>query len=436
LQSIVLVLTMPQPDVIVVGAGVAGLTTARLLSRAGLRCEIVEASSLIGGRLRTVRRPNWQIPIELGAEFVHGKPAPTLALGHGAIQRVPVPEQRARVTEKLEPMRGTWLRFAESLEPALRAPDQSVAAYLAGAALAPDDAALVKELVEGYHAAPLTDVSARAIAEDAAGVREGFEQFRTANGYDAVLSALEAGLVEHQVRIRLRTAVRGIAWQHGHVTIDARSSEGPLQLRARHAVVTVSVGVLQAAPAAGGILLDPAPESFRRACSLLGMGHVRRVVLRLRQRIWPPPLDGVELSFVHVPGVAFPTLWREARADQEQVTAWVGGPGASALTGASDRVLRDGALASLARAANVPLADCRAGLIEAHHHDFDADPFVRGAYSYVKPGGQDAARTISEGLEGTLFFAGEALDLQYPGTVAGALGSGEHAARRVLASTR
>ena len=95
-------------DVIVVGAGVAGLSAARLLSRHQLRCEILEASDAIGGRLRTVRRPGWQIPIELGAEFVHGRPAPTLALEHGAVPLVHVPEHRVRVAATVEPMSDLW----------------------------------------------------------------------------------------------------------------------------------------------------------------------------------------------------------------------------------------------------------------------------------------------------------------------------------------
>jgi monoamine oxidase len=423
-------------DVLIVGAGVAGLTTARLLGRAGLRCEILEACSLIGGRLRTVRRAGWQIPIELGAEFVHGTPAPTLALGHGAVHRVQVPEHRARITDQVEVMRDTWGRFAQLLEPARHLPDQSVADYLARAQLGPEDAALVRELVEGYHAADLADVSARVIAEDAASVGGDFEQFRTADGYDSVLSALEAALVPHPVKIRLRTAVRRIRWQRGRVSVNAEGAQETLELHARRAVITVSVGVLQASPAAGGIALDPDPASFREACARLGMGRVRRVVLRLRRRIWPDAVDGVEMSFVHVPGAPFPTLWREARAGQEQITAWVGGPGAAALSEATDSAVVGAALESLAQAVRRPLAAWREALIEAHQHDFNADPFVRGAYSYVKPGGAGAVKTISDGLDDTLFFAGEALDLQYPGTVAGALGSGEHVARRVLASMR
>ncbi|HYJ11939.1 MAG TPA: FAD-dependent oxidoreductase, partial [Polyangiaceae bacterium] len=65
-----------ETDVVVVGAGAAGLSAARLLTKHGLGCLVLEASSTIGGRIRTLRLPEWELPIELGAEFVHGKPAP------------------------------------------------------------------------------------------------------------------------------------------------------------------------------------------------------------------------------------------------------------------------------------------------------------------------------------------------------------------------
>ena len=73
-----------------------------------------KGAPLIGGRLRTVRLPGWQMPIELGAELVHGRPAPTLALGGGAIELVNVPERRVRVGTNLEPMVGTWRRLASA----------------------------------------------------------------------------------------------------------------------------------------------------------------------------------------------------------------------------------------------------------------------------------------------------------------------------------
>ena len=128
-----------EPDVIIVGAGAAGLSAARLLAQHRLRCLILEGSELIGGRLRTVRRPGWDLPIELGAEFVHGRPAPTLALAGGSIELSKVTERRVLIGSKPEPMQDTWQRFAHALEPARRAPEsQSVAEFMQQVALPAD----------------------------------------------------------------------------------------------------------------------------------------------------------------------------------------------------------------------------------------------------------------------------------------------------------
>src|SRR3954468_16890685 len=61
-------------DAIVIGAGVAGLAAARELKRHGLDVIVLEARSRTGGRLHTIRERGWPIPIEAGAEFMHGKP--------------------------------------------------------------------------------------------------------------------------------------------------------------------------------------------------------------------------------------------------------------------------------------------------------------------------------------------------------------------------
>ncbi len=424
-----------EPDVVIVGAGAAGLAAARLLSQHRLRCVVLEGSELIGGRLRTLRRAGWQLPIELGAEFVHGRPGPTLALAGGSIELSAVPERRVLVGSTLEPMRDTWQRFAVALEPALRAPEsQSVEDFLLHARLAPEQDRLVRLIVEGYHAAALGDVGARVVAEDAAKSKDGFEQFRTAHGYDQVLSSLEHGLRGDAVQLELGRRVTRIAWSKDRVAIEATGRNGPEQLEAKRCLVTVSIGVLQQPAADGGIAFEPEPPAFRRALARLGMGAVLRVVLRFGHAPWVPGPPGAEPVFAHVVDAPFGTLWREARGGQAQITAWAAGPAALPLSRLEQQDLVDAALASLSRASGVSLLECRRQLIEAHCHDFNRDPFTRGAYSYVRPGGADAARDVAEPWEGTLYFAGEALDLQYPGTVAGALGSGEHVARRIIAS--
>ena len=69
----------------------------------------------------------------------------------------------------------------------------------------------------------------------------------------------------------------------------------------------------------------------------------------------------------------------------------------------------------------------------AAFHDWQRDPFSRGAYSYVKVGGDSAQADLAAPIEHTLFFAGEAADVSgYHGTVHGAIASGRRAARQIL----
>ena len=70
-------------DVVIIGGGAAGLAAARVLAKAGVSVELVEAQERLGGRILTVEDPDGQ-PIELGAEFIHGNPESTLALAKEA----------------------------------------------------------------------------------------------------------------------------------------------------------------------------------------------------------------------------------------------------------------------------------------------------------------------------------------------------------------
>jgi len=90
---------------------------------------------------------------------------------------------------------------------------------------------------------------------------------------------------------------------------------------------------------------------------------------------------------------------------------------------------------ALGKSLGVPAKTIRAELENAYLHDWQSDPFSRGAYSYGKAGANRALQILSRSLENTLFFAGEATDTTgHNGTVHGAMASGYRAARQVLSS--
>jgi monoamine oxidase len=122
-----------------------------------------------------------------------------------------------------------------------------------------------------------------------------------------------------------------------------------------------------------------------------------------------------------------------SRADVHQLTAWAGGPHAEALCRRSASQLTTLAVTELARAIDMSATTIAEAVDHFHYHDYAADPFARGAYSYTKVGGGGAAAQLAQPLGDRLFFAGEATDKDYEGSVAGALASGARAAQQILA---
>ena len=114
-----------------------------------------------------------------------------------------------------------------------------------------------------------------------------------------------------------------------------------------------------------------------------------------------------------------------AAAAAPLLTAWAGGPRTSTLREPVRQALED-----LRTMFGRRVDDA---FVAAYAHDWQADPFARGAYSYVKVGGGDARRQLAATIDDVLFFAGEATDTAgEAGTVAGALQSGERAAQAIL----
>ena len=162
-----------------------------------------------------------------------------------------------------------------------------------------------------------------------------------------------------------------------------------------------------------------------------------KTCLRFRTAFWEKLDRGRyrNVAFFHPRQEAFPTFWTALPVRTPLLVAWAGGPKAAAMSGAPKSKIVEHALASLT-AMFGDRAQIESELEAAWVHDWQSDPYARGAYSYVTVGGADAGYTLAKPMGKTLFFAGEATDDEEEATVAAALHSGERAAREVLASFR
>ena len=115
------------------------------------------------------------------------------------------------------------------------------------------------------------------------------------------------------------------------------------------------------------------------------------------------------------------------------MVGWSAGPHAEPLVFRDEEYIFEQATASLAEKLHMDVKELHELVVAHHVHDWQADPFSLGAYSYVKRGGEPAQRELAMSLQNTLFFAGEATATDGTnGTVHGALHSGTRAARELL----
>ena len=182
------------------------------------------------------------------------------------------------------------------------------------------------------------------------------------------------------------------------------------------------------------MLFDPEPPNLA-AARRLEMGQAARIELRFRERFWESLPELAGLSFLHSLDPAVPTWWTELPMRVPVLVGWAAGPAAGQYAGQGREFAGNRAVQALARVTGVP-EDEIGGLLEGWYwHDWQTDPYARGAYSYVPAGAMDARRALAAPAEGTLFFAGEATDLDgHSAMVHGAIASGRRAAAEIAAA--
>jgi monoamine oxidase len=429
-------------DVVVIGAGAAGLAAARRLAGRSLRTIVVEARDRIGGRVWARRLGTATSDAELGAEFIHGRALETFALlresGQASVDVGGDSWTRA-ADGCVESAREDFVGAA-SLFAAARAidPDVTVDEFLRDHATDPARRAaaeMARTFVIGFDAADPAIASARAIADEWLSGTDSTIA-RPLGGYGPLVAWLGEACAAADVHTMLATAVRRIAWRRGGVTIDLSRDAGPLSITARAAVITLPAGVLRTRGDDGIAFAPELPSEKDAALRKIEMGHVVRVVMSFRSRFWEAIGGGrfADLGFVRCTGQPFTAFWTQVPVRTELVTAWAAGPMAIALANVSPAHRIELALDGFGTLLGAPAVAHRE-FDDGAVHDWADDPFARGAYSYLAVGAGDARDVLGAPVDDTLFFAGEATAADgQGGTVNGALATGERAAREVAAA--
>ena len=444
-------------DVIVVGAGIAGLTAAADLGRGGLRVLVLEARERIGGRVFTVSDGDDGAPVELGAEFVHGRSPllwrlfdaeelkPREVSGDQWCVRggKPVPGDFFEEVEKiLDKMNArdrdqSFLDFLKQkfpdnrLSPAQREAKEHAIAYVSGFNAADPGLVGVHWLVQEMRAEEKM---------------EGDRSFRLPNGYRDLVAILQRKVSDAGAEIRCGSVVENIEWHPHAAEVTASSAKGRERLISRRVLITVPISLLKAKPGAGRtIRFNPElPKTKTKALEVMEMGKVIRVTLRFRERFWDAirPLPGRsktmgKMSFLLSDDPWFPTWWTAMPSKLPMITGWAPFRSAEMLSGKPREFVVDRSVKTLASLLGQGHRSLAAQLESAHYHDWQEDPFSSGAYSYGKVGSTAAQKELTAPIQDMLFFAGEAFDDSgNNGTVHGAMASAARAARLIKRSLK
>lgn len=404
-------------DVVIVGAGAAGIAAARRIIAAGRKCVVLEASAVVGGRCLT-DTALFGVPYDRGARALHTpetNPVARLALQSGLDIYPAPPGQRMRITRRYaresetEDMLSTMVRANSAIADAARKSDMAVAQAL------PKDLGDWRSTVEFmlgpyFCGKDVSDIS----AVDLSRAAERDLQAYCRQGLGAAVARLATDLP-----VRLSTPATRISW--GGRGVEVETAQGTIDARA--AIVTASTNVLSA----GKIRFTPdLPKRQLDAIERLKLGSYDHVILELAGN--PLGLRTDELVFEKSSGPRTAALLANM-SGSTLCTVDIGGKFGRELAAKGAKEMVAFALDWLD---NLYGAGLKRAAGRSHATNWNAEPWVLGAMSAASPGGQFARRSLMESINNRIWFAGEAVHERLWGTVGGAWESGDRAAIAAL----
>lgn len=435
-------------SVLVVGAGLAGLTAARDLVALGAAVTVVEARNRVGGRVSTIRAgfADGQ-HAEAGGDFIDEnhdemrRLVKSLRLDVVQILRhgwsyVRPDEAGTLRAAPITPGAG-WDRLASALA-ALGAPyrlaerrwDTPIAAAIARRSVrqwldesqADADLRAVATGLRGFFLAEPDELSLLALVDQfASGDPPASPRtYRVLGGTDRVATALAAPLAD---RVNLSTELVALSQRGARVRATLRHKRQTQQFACDYVVCTLPTSILRRVP------ITPAlPPQQHEAIAALKYGRATKTLLQFSSRFWRVPRK----PSAYASALPFGAVWdaNEEQRGKPAILSLLAGGAAS-----------DDTIAVLGREGAVGVAkqlewlgSGRAQLLHAHHVSWEADPFARGGYAFFDPSFPPARRGLLAQPCGRLFFAGEHTSLRWQGYMNGAVESGRRAAAEIAAT--
>ena len=411
-------------DVIIIGAGAAGLAAMRKLVGAGLHVCMIEAANSPGGRIATIRE-GFKEPAEAGAEFIHGRLPYTIKLIKEAkLSYQPVKGDMIGVRNgewRKEEHDDHWEKFMRQLKK-LRT-DITVQQFLEQHFAEGEYIELrnaVRRFAEGFNLADISKASMLSLKDEWKSI--GKTQFRLNGGYGQLIEFLYDRCNGDNSEFHFNTIADKVNYKE-NVTVHTTAKQ---KFGADRVIITVSAGVLQS----GSLQFDPPLKEHSMAIQSLGFGAIIKFLLEFRTNFWGKVDDNI--GFLLTDEI-IPTWWTQSPTQSNLLTGWMGGPKAAENIYQPESSLLQTALICLSSIFKIAPAMLKEELINYKIINWLADPFVKGGYSYNTLHSKNAKDILSKPVAGKIYFAGEAIcqgDSQ--GTVESALQSGYETADLLL----
>lgn len=415
--------------VIVIGAGAAGLKAAKSLSKK-FRVIILEASDRVGGRIFTNQPGGFSVPIEGGAEFIHGNlPLTFKLLKKAGLEAVEFKGSIYRKADgKLEQLEAGFEGWEELLKKMKKEKNDMPFAHFLDKHYSGEENAEFREnarsFAEGFSLADIHIAGIKGLQREWANQQD--VTYILPNGYNNLIMHLVKEVQKNNAQINFNCAVSKIDWEKNHVavhTTDGRRFEGSKVL------ITVPAGILQQTQSSNTIRFHPSLEEHINNYRRIGFGFALKIVFEFSRPFWKEYVT--DATYI-LSNEVIPTWWQRQVNNSSILTGWKGGPTVLALREMDDDSIIEFAVESLANIFDCSVDKIKKDIVAVKVFNWQKNEYVEGGYSYSSIESDEAREILSEPIDNTVFFAGEALyEGKYGSTVEAALVSGREASRKM-----